>query len=144
MKRFLTGIAIACFAIALSASAMQDPQGSGGGYGRGGGEHRRRPSVDDQLGRLDKELSLTDAQKAQVKSTLEDQHKQMDALVQNSSLSREDRMGKMKEIHESSSSKIREALNDDQKKKFDELQEKQKEHMGRGMGPHGPGGASKN
>lgn len=141
MKRFVTGIAFVCFAIALSASAMQDPQGPGGGSR--GGEHRRPPSVDDQLTRLDKELSLTDAQKPQVKSALEDQHKQMDALMQDSSLSREDRMAKMKEIHESSSGKIREALNDDQKKKFDQLQEKQKEHMGHGMGPHGHGGASK-
>src|SRR5262249_14505352 len=137
-----TAVAIACFAITLSVSAMQDPQGSGGNYGRGGGGHRRPPSVDDQLNRLDKELSLSDAQKAQVKSALEDQHKQMETLMQNSSLSREDRMSKMKELHESSSSKIREALNDDQKKKFDQLQEKQKEHMGHG-GPHGPGGAPK-
>jgi hypothetical protein len=48
-------------------------------------------------------------------------------------------MGKMRSIMEDSNGKIRNVLNDDQKKQFDGMQQ----HMhGHGPGGHGPGGGT--
>jgi len=103
-----------------------------------GGEHmgpRHRMTPDEELQRLDKSLKLTDDQKSQIKPILEDRHKQMESLHSDTSLSLEDRMGKMRSLMKESNDKIRDLLNDDQKKKFDEMQQ-----HGRGrMGGHGPG-----
>jgi hypothetical protein len=99
--------------------------------GRG---HRMTP--DEQLQRLDKSLKLTDDQKASIKPILEDRQKKMESLHSDTSLSREDRMSKMKSIMDESNGKIRDVLNDDQKKQFDEMQQ----HMRGRMQGHGPGG----
>jgi Spy/CpxP family protein refolding chaperone len=91
---------------------------------------------DEELQRLDKSLKLTDDQKSQIKPILEDRQKQMESLHSDTSLSSEDRMGKMRSLMKESNDKIRALLNDDQKKQFDEMQQ-----HGRGrMGGHRPGG----
>jgi len=103
------------------------------------GEHMRqwhRMTPDEELQRLDKSLKLTDDQKSQIKPILEDRQKQMESFHSDTSLSPEDRMGKIRSLMKESNGKIRDLLNDDQKKKFDEMQQ-----QGRGrMGGHGPGG----
>jgi len=60
----------------------------------------------------------------------------MESLHSDTSLSREDRMQKMRGIMEESNGKIRDVLNDDQKKQFDEMRQHTRGHM---QG-HGPGG----
>ena len=115
--------------------------------GRPMGGARHMPSVDDQLGELSQKLSLTDAQKPQVKAILQDQRDQMKQAMDNSSGSREDNMSKMREIHEKASGKIREVLTDDQKTKYDKLQEerhKRMEERRRGGDDNGPPPAAPN
>jgi periplasmic protein CpxP/Spy len=137
-KRLLTIMASGLLVLGVglcgvSANAQEPPAG---------GEHmgqRHRMTPDEELSRLDKSLKLNDDQKSQIKPILEDRHKKMEDLRSDTSLSREDRMGKMRSIMEESNGKIRNVLNDDQKKQFDEMQQ----HMrGRGPGGHGPGGAT--
>ena len=72
---------------------------------------------------------------AKVKSILEEQQKQMAALRQDSTLSPEDRRAKFQEIHQKTSQEIREALNKDQQRKFDELENKRKGRMKEHHGP---------
>lgn len=132
-KRFLTFAAsgLLVLGVALGARAQEAGPPPGGQMGRG---HRMSP--DEELQRLDKQLKLTDDQKASIKPILEDRQKKMQSLHSDSSLSPEDRMTKMRSIMDESNSKIRDVLNDDQKKQFDEMQQ----HM-RGRG-HGPGGGT--
>jgi Spy/CpxP family protein refolding chaperone len=115
----------------VQAHAQAGP--SGEHMGRG---HRMGP--DEELQRLDKTLKLTDDQKKQIKAILEDREQKMQSLRSDTSLSQQERWSKMRSAREDSNSKIRDLLNDDQKKKFDEMQQHERGHM---QG-HRPGGGA--
>jgi hypothetical protein len=97
-------------------------------YG-GQGHRHQMPSVDDQVNRLSENLNLTDSQKTQVRTILQDQQDKLNALRQNSSLSREDRHTKMMEIHQRASGQIRGLLNEDQQKKYDVMEKERQQEM---------------
>jgi periplasmic protein CpxP/Spy len=120
-------------------SGQQPGEQPGPGAGRGMG-HRPMESVDDQIKHLNKKLKLTDDQQAKLKPIFEDQHKQMDQLRSDSSLSREDRFSKMQEIRQNSDTQIKSVLTEDQQKNFDKMREEQKERMKqwRGGGNNAP------
>ena len=105
---------------------QQSAPGMGGHMG-----HRHMPTVDDQLKHMTKKLNLSDDQQAKLKPILEDQRKQMEGIRNDSSLSREDRFGKMREIRQSSDTQIKSVLNDDQQKNFDKMREEQANRMKR-------------
>ncbi len=73
---------------------------------------------------MTKRYNLSSDQQTQIKPILANQQQQMQALRQDSSLSREDKMAKIKSIREDSSSKIQAVLNDTQKQKFAEDQQR--------------------
>jgi Spy/CpxP family protein refolding chaperone len=85
------------------------------------------PSVDDQVKRMAKQLSLNDDQQQKLKPILEDQRQQMQQLRNDSSLSQDEKFNKMRDVHEKASSQIKALLNEDQQKKFDEMQQKHRE-----------------
>ena len=103
-------------------SSGQQP---GPGMGRGMG---RRP-MDDQIKHLSKKLNLSDDQQAKLKPILEDQRKQMEAIHNDSSLSREDRFGKMQALRQSSDAQIKGVLNEEQQKSFDKMRAEQQDRM---------------
>ncbi len=113
-----------------SAQPSGQPSGppSEQGMGRRMGHHPMM-SVDDQINHLSKKLSLSDEQKAKLTPILEDQRKQMEAVHNDSSLSREDRFGKMQELRKSSDDQIKAILNPDQQKNFDKMREEQRDRM---------------
>jgi hypothetical protein len=85
-----------------------------------------RPALPDanvQAQTLQEKLALDDGQKAKIKANLEDQHAQRLAVMKDESLSPEDRAIKLRGIHDDEVAKIRDALNDDQKKKFEAMVE---------------------
>jgi len=84
-----------------------------------------RPSIDDQVRSLSDQLSLSPDQQAKVKTALEDQHSQAMKVVQDNSLAREDKIQKIHTIRESTINTVRSALNEDQKKKFDQMVQQQ-------------------
>ncbi len=87
---------------------------------------------------MTKRYNLSSDQQTQIKPILANQQQQMQALRQDSSLSREDKMAKMKSIHEDSSSKIQAVLNDSQKEKFAQDQQRRQQQMQeRGAAPAG-------
>ena len=87
---------------------------------------------------MTKRYSLSSDQQAQIKPILANQQQQMQALRQDSSLSREDKMAKMKSIRDDSSSKIQAVLNDSQKQKFAQDQQRRQQQMQeRGGAPAG-------
>ena len=119
--------------IGLSAFAQEQqapPAGQGGGQGRGG----MMMSPEQRATRLAEQLSLSDDQKAKVQKIYEDAQKDMQGMQ---GASREDRMAKMQATNE----KVKAVLTDDQKKKFDEMQQRMRDRQ-RG-GPGGEGGGQK-
>jgi len=104
------------------------PQQSGPGMGRGMG---RRPmeSVDDQIKHLSKKLNLSDDQQAKLKPIFEEQHKQMEQIHNDSSLSREDRFSKMQALRQSSDTQIKSVLTEEQQKSFDKMRAEQQDRM---------------
>ncbi len=119
--------------IRMMAAAPLQQQGPGPRMGRQFGPEQ-------QLERLSQRLHLTDEQKAKIKPILEDQHKQMMALRQDTSLSREDRFAKFQQIRKESSDKIRSILNPDQQKEWDQMQQMRERRARRWSG--GPGGVN--
>ncbi len=81
----------------------------------------RPPTVDDQVSALTQELNLTGDQPAKVKTMLEDQRSEAMTIVNDTSLSREDKLLKLQTLRESTIAKVRGILNDDQKKKLDQM-----------------------
>jgi protein CpxP len=93
------------------------------------GGHGHRQTPDEQVAHMTKRYSLSSDQQAQIKPILANQQQQIQALRQDSTLSREDRMAKVKSIRDDSSSKIQAVLNDSQKQKFAQDQQRRQEHM---------------
>jgi len=118
--------------LAIAGSCSWAQMGPTGG-GPGGGQMSRGPmSPDQRLQMMTKQLDLTTDQQAKIKPILESESQQMQALHQDSSLSREDRMSKMQQIRQGTNDQIKPILTSDQQQKFQEMVS----HQGRG-GPHG-------
>lgn len=112
---------------AIGTYALQSPGGQDNGE-----KHGRMGSVDDQVKMLSEKLNLSDDQQAKVKSILTDQHQQMQAIRDDSSLSQDDKRSKMRGLRDATHSKIRDVLNDDQKTKFDQMQQEMRERSKEG------------
>jgi protein CpxP len=90
---------------------------------------RQQMTPDEQLARMTKRYDLSADQQTQIKPILADSQQQMMALRQDSSLSREDKMAKMMSIREGANTKISAILNDSQKQKFADDQQKMQQRM---------------
>jgi Spy/CpxP family protein refolding chaperone len=100
-----------------------------------GGRRVRGPMTPaDQLARMTKQLKLTDEQQAKIKPIIEEQHNKMMDLRQDTSMSREDRFAKFREIRQESMKKISPILTPEQQKKWEKMQEMRR----RRGGPGGP------
>jgi protein CpxP len=116
-------------AFAQQDSTAPTPEASapqqGGDHGQWGGHQ----TPDEQVARMTKRYNLSADQQAQIKPILANQQQQMQALRQDSAMSRDDKMAKMKSIHEDSSTKIQAVLNDSQKQKFAQDQARRQQQM---------------
>ena len=90
--------------------------------------------------RIAEQLSLTDDQKPKVKAILEDQRKEMGDLRQDTSLSREDKMAKAKNIREGTDVKLKAILTADQFQKWQAMQSQMRTRRPGGPPPGGAGG----
>jgi protein CpxP len=148
MKRHLCSLALTGI-LATGALYAQEPtspphDGSmaqnsdqGGGGGRHGG-HGMDP--DKMLDHMTKRYNLTSDQQNQIRPILQDQQQQMQSLRGDTSISREDKMAKVRSMHQASQQKIEAVLTDDQRKKFDADQNKMEERRAEHQHGDGPGG----
>jgi hypothetical protein len=113
-------------AFAQQDSPAPDASAQQPGPGRMG---RQQMTPDEQVARMTKRYDLSADQQTQIKPIVADTQQQMMALRQDSSLSRDDKMAKMKSIREGANTKISAILNDSQKQKFAEDQQKMQERM---------------
>ena len=129
-KRFITigasGMLVLGLALCGAQANAQGGAPEGGHKGRG---QRMGVGPDQQLQRLSETLKLTDDQKSQIKPILEDRHQKMESMHSDTSLSEEDKRNKMRSIFEDSNNKIRAVLNDEQKQKFDQMQQRRHDRM---------------
>jgi periplasmic protein CpxP/Spy len=133
MKQLRTLALLAICAFAISALAQQTPPadshaGQGQGQGQGQGMGHKMPSVDEMVQTMTEKLSLTDDQKAKVTKIAEGVHKKMEGVLNDQSLSPDDRMAKMRAAHNDAVAQVRPILNDDQKKKLDDWQKEMQDH----------------
>jgi periplasmic protein CpxP/Spy len=88
--------------------------------------HRADPS--QQLRRLTKRLNLSSEQQDQLLPILTDRQQQMTALLNDGSLSAQDRHAKARTLREDSDSKIKAVLNDQQKQQYQQMREHRRKH----------------
>lgn len=124
--------ALLMLAVLVPAGLVAQGGWGGGQEGRG----RNMPSIDDQVKDLTQQLDLTDTQQTQVKTILQGQRDQMKKLMDDSSGSREDKRSKAREIHQQASAKVRELLTDEQKTKYDKLEDDRRQQMEKRRGGH--------
>ena len=80
-----------------------------------------RPTIDDQVKMLTDDLGLNPEQQGRMRSILEEQHQQAMTIVEDGTLSREEKVQKIRVLREATIAKTRAMLNDDQKKKLDDM-----------------------
>ena len=78
------------------------------------------PTVEGHLKVLTEKLDLTGDQQVKIKPILQELHDATQKLVQDKSLSREERLAKVRPQRYKADKQIREILSDDQKKKLDQ------------------------
>ncbi len=100
--------------------------------GGGGGGRGAMMTPDQQVERLNAALTLTADQQTSIKAILEGSMKEQMALRDDTTLSQDDRMAKMRSIREAQTAKIKAVLTDDQKVKYDAMMAAQRQR--------GPGG----
>ncbi len=93
------------------------------------GPMRQGFSPENQLAHLTKALNLTSDQQTQIKPILESQQQQIMQIHQDQTISRDDKMAKIKSLRGDTTSKIEAALNPDQKQKYEAMQQKMQERM---------------
>ena len=145
MKKQLCTIgigALLAMGLAIGAPVAQDNSGQAAPEGTHGGRPRMDPSR--QVKMLTKRLNLSDDQQKQVLSILTDRQQQFENIRNDSSLSQQDRRAKMQSLREESDTKIKAVLNDDQKQKYDQMQQQMRERMQqrREQGDNPPAGSN--
>ena len=84
-------------------------------------------TAENRLEEMSKQLNLTDDQKAKLKPVLQDEAQQLQAVHNDTSLSHDQKMAKVKEIREAHKPQINDILTPDQQKKWEEMKKKAKE-----------------
>jgi Spy/CpxP family protein refolding chaperone len=126
--RLLTLLAACLFAVA--ARAQQNPPAQeSGDHKHGSHMGHDMGSVDDHVKELSTKLNLTADQQTRVKAIMEEHHQQMEAMMKDGSLSKEDKHAKMQTMHDSVHAKVREILTDEQKPKFDAMMKDMENNM---------------
>ncbi|MGZ4830840.1 MAG: hypothetical protein ACXV5R_09420 [Candidatus Angelobacter sp.] len=132
LMRLITLLAACLFTMAALAQQNPPAQESGEhkhgghmGHGMGSG----MGNIDDHVKELTTKLNLTADQQTKVKTILESNHQQMETMMKDESMSKEDRHAKMMSMHDSVHAKVREILTEDQKPKFDAMVKDMEDHM---------------
>jgi Spy/CpxP family protein refolding chaperone len=112
------GVLVACVGLGVVALAAQGAPQAGEVGGRG---QMRRESVEERLARMTERLSLTEDQKEKIRPILGQEADQIKALRGNTSLSRQERRAKVREIRKSTHEQIVQVLTPEQREKMKEM-----------------------
>jgi Spy/CpxP family protein refolding chaperone len=120
MNRFRL-LAIGTILLTALATTAQQPATSAST--KSSGEGAGVPTAEGQLTFLAAKLDLTSDQQEKIKPVLQALHDTTVTLVQDENMSREERQSKVRDSRFTADKKIRAILNDDQKKKLDQLEQ---------------------
>ena len=95
----------------------------------GGWQHHRPMDPAQRTAELTKRLKLTSDQQTKVQEILTSEKSQMESLHQDTSTPQADKHSKMMDIHKTSDTQIRELLDANQQKKWDEMQARREQRM---------------
>jgi periplasmic protein CpxP/Spy len=109
--------------------------GHGGHGGRGGREGRMDPSARTQM--LTERLNLTKDQQSKVKDIYSAQQQQMQSLMQDQSMSQQDKRAKFEQMRTDTDSQVRAVLTGDQQQKFDAMLKEREQHSHNHKGRQG-------
>jgi periplasmic protein CpxP/Spy len=126
MRKLFSFALSTCF---VAGMAMAAPQGQDQSAPSQQEQHagHRRANPERRVQMLSKRLNLTADQQSQLLPILTDRQEKMQAIFHDSSLSKEDRMTKMRSLREDSESKIKAILTDEQKQTYDQMQQQSRE-----------------
>lgn len=113
--RLLAIGAVAMFALTVVAQQTTSSNAQGGSGGV--------PAVQNYLKLLTEKLDLNADQQAKVKPILQEMHDATQKFVQDESMSRDERMDNVRACRYKADREIRKILNDEQKKKLDQLEQ---------------------
>jgi Spy/CpxP family protein refolding chaperone len=122
-------VVLALCALTVSAHPVL-AQDSGPGMG-GGNRPDQAQMAARRLETMTKELNLTTDQVAQVKAINDAALTEMVTLRNDSTMSREDKRGKMMTMRKNVEDKIRDVLTEEQKPKYDAMLAERRQRMGR-------------
>ncbi len=122
MNRFRL-LAIGTILLSALAATAQQPATSASTKSSQTGEGAGVPTAEGQLTFLAAKLDLTGNQQEKIKPILQALHDTSVTLVQDENMSREERQSKVRDSRFTADKKIRAILNDDQKKKLDQLEQ---------------------
>jgi hypothetical protein len=132
-----------CLGSAIAIAQPQDQQNSQPNDQQQQGRRHggaRWGDPQQRVNMLAKRLKLSDDQKQKLLPIFTDAQQQMQSLHEDTSMSRDDRMAKMKSIREDTDGKINGILNDDQKQKYAAMQQQMRERMQERSQEHGGNG----
>jgi hypothetical protein len=90
-----------------------------------GKQQQEQSAVDGHLRGLSEKLDLNAAQQAEIRPILQQMLTGREKLMQNSTLSDEERREKQKALHDKADKQVRKFLNEEQKRKLDHLEQEQ-------------------
>ena len=138
MKRtrlsLIGAIALGALMACTTVRAQESKEGKKGDRPEGKGP----PTVEQQLEKMTKELSLTDEQKPKVKAVIEENRKKMRELFTDNTGDRQKMREKRKELSDEQDKKLKEILKPDQYEKWEKMRDKMREEMRKGR-KGGPG-----
>lgn len=100
--------------------------------GTGRHAHMRHADPAKRLQWMSKKLNLTDEQKTKLQPIFQDEFQQMKAVREDTSLSREQKRGKMKQIHETFHPQVLAVLTPDQQQKLEQMRANRAARRGKG------------
>lgn len=89
---------------------------------------QRRPTIDERMKKMDKELNLSDEQYSKIKNILEEQHQQFRKMRDESNGDREQMREKAMKMMKNTDDKICEILNKEQQEKYRKQQEERRKN----------------
>jgi periplasmic protein CpxP/Spy len=101
---------------------------------KGPGDMRER--VEKRMEHLTKELNLTKEQQEKIRPIIEKEMKDIRDVRQDTSLTQEQKMEKIKVIHQATQAELNKILTPEQQKKYAEMQEKAREEMAERRAEH--------
>lgn len=120
MNRYRLFTMGAILIVVLAAHAQQTKTSANAPAKGVSAEDAGLPSVDAQLAVLSEKLNLSDDQQKKIRPILKELHEATEKLLQDKSLSQEERLAKVRPQRYKADSDIRAVLSDEQKKKLDQ------------------------